>query len=342
LELNVAVSNLKRYFCSLLKRHIKENNVRQLDIAELLGISGSAVSQMLSGMITPKLHQLDMIMEHLKLDRNTAAELRECLARIRSGDQELRSPLNDFIKSSRTRCGLTLEKLSQMSGIPEENLQMLENKVNVQPTPHEAVRLAAIFNCNVSELWQVVPEPPKPASCNAQTANGHIFRDQGTPFQPCGKVTIKLPIVKLEDMLNFNPMYDHLIDFAWRHMIGVENGEKVGLVIVTAPGTEFGWSELYDVRIEIAEVKQWLPGMTVLCNINGELFLARALDNPWQVMIQGMDEPCECNTCWMVNALGFISDLFSVTATARVEHKIPITVFGRKRTKPGNNNDDEL
>lgn len=333
----MAVSNLKRYFCGLLKRHIKANNVRQLDIAELLGISGSAVSQMLSGAITPKLQQLDLIMEHLKLDRTTAAELRDCLARIRSGDQELRSPLNDFIKSSRIRCGLTLEKLSQMSGIPEENLQMLENKINVQPTPHEAVRLAAIFNCNVSELWQIVPEPQKtPAMQSVQPVGGQIFRDRGTPFQPCGKVTIKLPIIKLEDMLNFNPLYDHLIDFAWRHMIGVEKGEKVGLVIVTAPGTEFGWSELYDVRIEIAEVKQWLPGMAVLCNINGELFLARALDKQWQVMIQGMDEPCECNTCWMVNSLDFVSELFSVTAQAHVEHKLPINVFGKKRTVADN------
>ena len=338
----MAVSNLKRYFCSLLKRHIKANNVRQLDIAELLGISGSAVSQMLSGMITPKLQQLDLIMEYLKLDRNTAAELRDCLARIRSGDQELRSPLNDFIKSSRIRCGLTLEKLSQMSGIPEENLQMLENKVNVQPTPHEAVRLAAIFNCNVSELWQVVPELPAktPAAPTLSTPGGPVLRDKGAPFQRCGTVTIKLPIIKLEDMLNFNPLCDHLIDFAWRHMIGVENGEKVGLVIVTAPGTEFGWSELYDVRIEIAEVKQWLPGMTVLCNINNELFLARALNEPWQVMIQGLDESCECNMCWMVNSLDFVSELFSVTAPARVEQKLPITVFGKKSTVAGNNSEE--
>ena len=323
----------------MLKRHIKANNVKQLDIAVLLGVSGSAVSQMLSGMITPKLQQLDLIMEHLKLDRNTAAELRDCLARIRSGDQELRSPLNDFIKSSRTRCGLTLEKLSQMSGIPEENLHMLENKVNVQPTPHEAVRLAAIFNCNVSELWQVVPELPEEMTAAAalRPAGGIVFRDKGSSFQPSCNAIIKRPVIKLEDMLNFNPAYDHLIDFAWRHMIGVENGEKVGLVVVTAPGAEFGWSELYDVRMEIAEVKQWLPGMAVLCNINNELFLAKALNDPWQVMLQGMEEPCECSTCWMINALEFVSELFSVTAPARIEHKLPITVFGKKSAADSKN-----
>ena len=214
----MAVSNLQKHFCELLKKHIKAAGVRQLDIAGVLGISGSAVSQMLSGNITPKLQQLDQIMEFLKLERTLAAELRDCLARIRSGDQELRSPLNDFIKSSRTRCGLTMEKLSQISGIPEENLRMLENKINVQPTPHEAVRLAAIFNCNINELWQVVPDVqteksvPQPAS-----SGGTFFRDANVPYRGNGKTTIKLPIIKLNELLSFNPHYDHLIDFSWRH-----------------------------------------------------------------------------------------------------------------------------
>lgn len=302
-----------------------------MDIAAVLGISGSAVSQMLSGNITLKLQQLEVIMEFLQLDRVSAAELRDCLTRIRSGVQELRSPLNDFIKNSRIRCGLTLEKLSQMSGIPVNNLNMLENKLNVQPTPHEAVRLAAIFNCNVGELWQVVPDLPqeKPAPEEKKKSSGSVFRDTNVPYQHKGNSTIKLPIIKITDLLNFNKHYDHLIDFAWRHMTGVEDGERVGLVVVIAPGTEFGWSDLYDVRIEIAEVKQWLPGMTVLCNIDGELYLARALDEPWQVLIQGMEEPSCCELCWMVNSLNFLSELFCVTAPAKIEHKMEISVFGK-------------
>ena len=324
-------SNLKKHFCDLLKKHIKANRARQLDIAELLGVSGSAVSQMLSGAITLKLQQLDLIMQYLKLDRNAAAELRDFLARIRSGDQELRSPLNDFIKSSRTHCGFTLEELSQMSGIPVKNLEMLENKFNVQPTPYEAVRLAAIFNCNISDLWQVVPlQPPEQIQRENPKSDGSFFCDENVPYRGIGKTTIKLPIIKLEELLKFNPQYDHLIDFAWRHMSGVKNGEKVGLVIVTASGTEFGWSELYDVRIEIAEVKQWLPGMTVLGCMDGELFLARSLEEPWKVAVQGKGTSCTCKLCWMVNSLDFISELFNVTTSAPAEYKEPIEVFGDK------------
>ncbi len=324
----MAVSNLKKHFCELLKKYLKTAKAKQLDIAKVLDISPSAVSQMLSGSITPKLQQLEAIMEFLQLDRNATAELRDCLARIRSGDQELRSPLNDFIKSERTRNGLTIEKLSQISGIPEDTLVMLENKLNVQPTPYEAVRLASIFNCNVSELWQVVPDVPAQQAPPAP-ANGNVFRDGNTPYLPNTKAAIKLPIIKMDDLLNFNPRYDHLIDFAWRHMTGVENGEKVGLIIVTASGRDFGWSELYEVRMELTEVKQWLPGMTVLGNINGELFLARALEEQGQVMIQGREEPNSCDLCWMVNSLNFLSELFKVTTPERYERKVPIAVFGK-------------
>ena len=325
-------TNLKSYFCDLLKKHIKNRKARQSDMAAVLGVSASAVSQMLSGNIMLKLQQLDSIMEFLQLDRASAAELRDCLARIRSGDQELRSPLNDFIKNSRIRCGYTFEKLSQISGIPVENLQMLENKINVQPTPYEAVRLAAIFNCNVAELWQVVPDlkpQAAPVQTDSKIRSGGILRDVNTPFVYKGNSTIKLPVIKVADLLSFNKNYDRLVDFAWRHMSSVEDGEKAGLVVVMAPGTEFGWSELYDVRIEIAEVKQWLPGMAVLCNIDGELYLARALQDPWQVLIQGMDEPCSCELCWMVNSLNFLSELFNVTTPAKIEHKIQISVFGK-------------
>ena len=331
LELAVDVSNLKKHFCDLLKKHIKANKARQLDIAELLGVSGSAVSQMLSGMITLKLQQLDLIMQYLKLDRNAAAELRDCLARIRSGDKELRSPLNDFIKSSRTHCGLSLEKLSQMSGIPLENLDMLENKLNVQPTPFEAVRLAAIFNCNISELWQVVPVvPPEQENPEKTEGEGKILRDENVPYRGIGKTTIKLPIIKIEELLKFDPHYDKLIDFAWRHMSGVKNGERVGLVIVTASGTEFGWSELYDVRIEIAEIKQWLPGMMVLGCMEGKLFLARSMQEPWQVAVQGKDKQITCNLCWMVNSLDFVSELFNVTTPVVSELNSSIALLNNK------------
>ncbi len=59
-----------------------------MDIAAALGISASAVSQMLSGRMTPNLKQLDVITRTLALERSECAELRDFLMRIRSGDEQ--------------------------------------------------------------------------------------------------------------------------------------------------------------------------------------------------------------------------------------------------------------
>ena len=47
MEPELAVSNLKKHFCELLKKYLKTAKAKQLDIAKVLDISPSAVSQML-------------------------------------------------------------------------------------------------------------------------------------------------------------------------------------------------------------------------------------------------------------------------------------------------------
>ena len=327
----MAVTDLKAQFCKQLKKYIKNAGVKQCELASALKMSASAVSQMLSGLIVPNVKQLDIIMEKIALDRVTCAVLRDYLIRIRSGEEDLRSPLNDFIRDSRIKAGLSIEELSEQSGIPVEDLNNLENMLAMQPMPSEAARLAAVFNCDISELWQDVPElnmtQPYPNGGTSQYSQNVLH--ENTNRYAANSRKNRVPIVDFAALKFYRNQVDRFVDFAWRHMTGVEDGERVGLVVVIAPGTEFGWSDLYDVRIEIAEVKQWLPGMTVLCNIDGELYLARALDEPWQVLIQGMEEPSCCELCWMVNSLNFLSELFCVTAPAKIEHKMEISVFGK-------------
>ena len=312
----LSISNLKQHFGKLLKEHIKNAQVRQLDLAEALDLSPSAVSQIISGRMSPNLKQLDIIMQLLALDRSACAELRDCLTRIRSGDEELRSPLNDFIKSARTKQGLTLEQLALMSGIPEENLQMLESCVNVQPTPYEAVRLAAIFNCNVGELWQVIPDRTYERNDIA------VLRERSsTTYQPGDPSAIKTPVVKFSDLKNYDRHNDSLLDFAWRHMVEYRTGGQAGIVGIKAPGVEFGWSDLYEVELEVAETSQWMPGMTVLCSLDGELVLARACSEYRQVAVVGEDEELFCQWYWLVNAFKFNSDLWSAINQQRSSRK---------------------
>ncbi len=317
------VSNLKKHFGDQLKQCLKKSDVRQIDVASALGISPSAVSQMLAGRIIPKLGQLDVIMQLLSLDRCECADLRDCLARIRSGDEELRSPLNDFIKSSRTKCGLSIEKLSEMSGIPAENLMMLENRLNIQPTPYEAVRLAAIFNCSVGDLWQVVPDKPGSVEGEKNPQDSVLeFHDHGAPYRRAeGNQNIKVPVIRLEDLCKYNAQHDRLIDFSWRHMVSFERNLEVGMVIVQAPGRALNWPEMYDAKVVVCDVKHWLPGMSVLALRDGEIKLGVAGDNINMVNFAGTEEVCACEYCWMVCSCSFESDLFVVTDKKSGENK---------------------
>lgn len=282
-----------------------------MDIAAALGISASAVSQMLSGRMTPNLKQLDVITRTLALERSECAELRDFLMRIRSGDEQLRSPLNEFIKSSRIRCGLSVEQLSQVSGIKLETLLMLENKLNVQPTPNEAVRLAAIFDCNLSELWQSVPETAPAAPADPERTQ--YLRDGHEPYQAESGRFIKIPVIALDDLKKFNTKFDTLVDFAWRHMVDYKSNFPVGLVLVKAQGEDFNWSPVFRVMLEIAEITEWIPGMGVLAMVEEKMVLAQAADEKGFVMIRGESKAKKCDVCFLLNAMTWESDIFAVT-----------------------------
>ena len=318
--------------------------MRQLDLAEALDLSPSAVCQMLSGKISPNLKQLDVIMAKLSLDRSECAELRDCLSRIRSGDEELRSPLNDFIRTSRTQRGLSIEQLAEMSAIPADTLMMLENSFNAQPTPTEAIRLAAIFDCNVSELWQVVPgmETENPVSYNTSSQDNQMpggvtmFRDGATPF--CGgaqPAEVKIPVVKIEDLLRFDARCDKLVEFSWRHMVGFDKANKFGVVIVKAPGKDFGWSDYYDALIEVVDKREWIPGMSLLAWVDGEVILGRAAEEQYCFVPLGDDEVMECQWYAMVSGFRFESNLLELVSKRQNERekRTRRTAIGQIRSK---------
>ena len=311
-EIDTVLSDLKIHFGNMLKKHIKDSKVRQLDIAAALELSASAVSQMLSGRIVPSMKQLDTMTRLLQLDRNVCAELRDCLMRIRSGDEYMRSPLNDFIRSARIRCGLTVKQLAVMTGIPEENLNMLESCLNVQPTPHEAVRLSAIFGCSVNELWQMAPDSTLENSAGEKSdaAGRVVFREERVPYQAAHTTSVKVPVMRFDDLCNFKMNFDKLVDFAWRHMVEVKNGNKLGLVMIKAAGSEFGYSELYNIYLEVAETSQWLEGMMVLCRYQNRWFLGKAEKKKNRVKSLKDGEFFQCGFYWLVKSFLIDSDLY--------------------------------
>jgi hypothetical protein len=149
-----------------------------------------------------------------------------------------------------------------------------------------------------------------------------IFRDVHTNVYKAGPDSaIKTPVVNYEDLKNFDCQYDKLLDFAWRHMCGCVSEHKAGIVVVKASGAEFGWSEHYEVKLEIADVKQWIPGMTVLGCFDGELLLAQAAPQEQMVTVLGDDELIRCQWYWLVNSFSMGSDLINTPLQKKKERK---------------------
>ena len=317
-------SDLKKHFAILLKGYVKRSKLRQLEVARRLDISASAVSQMLSGRVMPNLKQLDEITRMLALSRFECAELRDCLARIRSGDEGLRSPLNDFIRSSRIRSGLSLEQLSEKTGIPPEHLEMLENKLNIQPSPYEAVRLAAVFECNINDLCQISPGlsmPDENRGVPEKKRRGiTVLRDEGVVSSPEEKSGIKIPVINWADLGRLDNSSERLVDFAWRHLTAYKaGGSQGGIVCVKCSGSHLGWSDLYDVNVYITESSRWIPGANVIYRYNGSIASGKASTQKMFVEHRETAKFVKCDVYWLVCEMECISEIFNIVNNSSME-----------------------
>ncbi len=150
----MAVTPLKLKFGKLVSNYLKNIGIRQNDLAERLGVSGSAVSQMMHGKIVPNRQQLDVMCEMLKLSRVQIFELVSMLSKIRTGAETLLSPFNQSVFSLRCQRGLTQQQLSNLSGVSVAHIQVFETCFEAVPTQEEASRLAPILDCAPEALLQ--------------------------------------------------------------------------------------------------------------------------------------------------------------------------------------------
>lgn len=151
----MAITPLKLEFGRFLQNCIKGKGIKQAEIATELGISVSAVSQMMKGKIIPNQQQLDRICDLSHFSRAKISELNSMLANIRTGFKERRSPFNQLFFSLRCQRELSLQQLANLSGIPTENLRVFETCYDAYPTPEEIEILAAILECDPDSFLRV-------------------------------------------------------------------------------------------------------------------------------------------------------------------------------------------
>ena len=160
--------SLKFQLGKLIKSSLRTTSLKQLDLAQHLQISTSAVSQMLNGKTAPTAVHLNKIFKLLNCTRNQVFIMSDLLAQIRSGMHELRSPMNEFIKSDNKHSVqipvISLENIFKFNSV-------LDDIKNFIWRNHESVISAQTLNdsINSEDVFAVVGSgdnfnPPLPGS----------------------------------------------------------------------------------------------------------------------------------------------------------------------------------
>lgn len=89
---------LKVELGKLIKLNLQQNGLRQLDLAEHLQLSTSAVSQMITGKVSPSTIHFKKMVKYLKCSDNNISEMVALLTQIRSGMSGVHLPKSNVIK----------------------------------------------------------------------------------------------------------------------------------------------------------------------------------------------------------------------------------------------------
>ena len=157
----MAEISLKEQFLRLLNQIVRDSGTTRAELCDRLGISASAVSQMLSGDMLPTVRRLDQIIELLHPAADDAEKLQNMLLWLRSGSSRKLSEFNRRLFMARCQNSLTIEQLALASAIPASRLRRLERTAYAEPTMDEAATLSHILGQALVD--GLLMPPPAPA-----------------------------------------------------------------------------------------------------------------------------------------------------------------------------------
>ncbi len=221
----------KQRFSNLIRAFLAAQKMRQGTLAVAMGITDSAVSQIISGKITPSVSQIETMVRMLRIGREKEMELKVLVARIRAGGELLRSKLGIYIMEKRMAAGLSYAKLGQMTGIPVGQLRLFENSLEVSPTPEEMRSLAEHLGFPLGEALLLVEADgileENLEACEAATSYG------GGNF---------MPVLNM-DVLSSYRFNQPVSAFAARHAVGRmprPEGFPAGTSVLPCRGRDLG------------------------------------------------------------------------------------------------------
>lgn len=204
---------LKLKLGKIIKSGLQAAGLRQLDLAQTLQVSASAVSQMLNGKTAPTAVHLNKIFQLLNCRHNQIFVMRDLLARIRSGLHELRSPVNEFIRSSRKARGLSMVELANFNKISVAELRILETCSTVVPSNNQLMDLAKILDFEEDDIQLLLNDLPLYDS----DYHDNNIQEQSVSYGSISNLPTQIPMIPIKNMLKFNPVLEDINDFVWRN-----------------------------------------------------------------------------------------------------------------------------
>ena len=124
---------LKEQLGQAIRYQLRVSGKRQKHLAQELGVTDSAVSQLLSGRIKIDFDTLERIAKFLSIPSEQYNMMLETLHKINAGDN-YSSPFYMLIQRLMTQRSLTMAKLAQATGLEEESLTFNSGYYSTPPT----------------------------------------------------------------------------------------------------------------------------------------------------------------------------------------------------------------
>lgn len=142
---------MKEKFARLIRFYAQRNHVSQATLANLFGITPSAICQMIDCNILFNLEELSIVAKALKLKEEEHYELQLLLSRIRNG-AILHSPFNRLMKKLRKEHKMNISEVSLITKISRARLQEFEENFETNIYLEEAEKLAELYNYKLRDL----------------------------------------------------------------------------------------------------------------------------------------------------------------------------------------------
>ncbi len=134
-------------FGAELRSAIRKSGKRQTALADHLGVTPAAITQMTGGRMLPPRENLEKIFLFIGMDAAGMDRLRTLWSRCRLGEDRERSQLNCRLSDLRCERGLSQNQLALQTNMTNERIRTLCEDPEAEALPDEKVALARVLGC---------------------------------------------------------------------------------------------------------------------------------------------------------------------------------------------------